>query len=209
MTKLQLLDCYRQFSNFNSNIEMSEIVKLQSDVNCESEATTEAKYKCLGKETTSSDFCYDKYTNAEITDLEIEECIKNSVIESKFDKVISGQGMSISSLEAGLVSPEYYKSSEYQRLLIAINTEKELQGSMQCYLKLATFFNMVTDLIHHKKAAQVALNDAFSCLIKEGVPFYGAGCDLKYQLEIDINGNQDGGYYKSDCMSGTTNYYYP
>jgi hypothetical protein len=61
--------------------------------------------------------------------------------------------MSISSLEAGLVSPEYYKSSEYQKLLIAINNEKELQGSMQCYMKLATFFNMVTDLTHHKKAA--------------------------------------------------------
>jgi len=46
-------------------------------------------------------------------------------------------------------------------------------------------------------------------MIEEGVPFYDLGCDLKYQLEIEINGDKDVGYYKSDCMSGTTNFYYP
>ena len=61
--------------------------------------------------------------------------------------------MSISSLEAGLVSPEYYKSSEYQSLLLAINTEKELKGSLQCYLKLATFFNMAKESVKDKNVA--------------------------------------------------------
>ena len=81
-------------------------------------------YKCLGKETTSSDFCYDKYKNAEITDQEIDGCITDSVVDAKFDKVISTNDMSISNLEAGLVSSEYYKSSDYHSLLLAINTEK-------------------------------------------------------------------------------------
>jgi len=59
---------------------------------------------------------------------------------------------------------------------------------LQCYLKLAAFFNMAKQSVNDKKIAQVALNEAFSCLIKEGVPFYESGCELKYQLEIDLNG---------------------
>lgn len=88
--------------------------------------------------------------------------------------------MSISNLKAGLVSPMYYKSSDYQSLLEAINTEKPLKGSLQCYLKLSKFSNMAKVSITDKKAAQVALNEAFDCLIKEGVPFYESGCELKY-----------------------------
>ena len=71
---------------------------MKSKVKCDSEATTEAKYKCLGKETSSLDFCYDKYVNTEITDQQIDECITTNVVDPKFDKVISDNDMSVSNL---------------------------------------------------------------------------------------------------------------
>ena len=67
MTSSQLLDCYTQFSKFNSNIKQDDIDKLQSDIKCESEGTVELKYKCLGRDTSTSDFCYEKFVAAEIT----------------------------------------------------------------------------------------------------------------------------------------------
>ena len=84
-TTTELIDCYSQFSDSFSSTQLSEVSELKSQVKCDSEATIEAKYKCLGKKTASLDFCYDKYVNTEITDQQIDECIEANVVDPKFD----------------------------------------------------------------------------------------------------------------------------
>ena len=75
--------------------------------------------------------------NTEIKDQQIDECIGANVVDPKFDKVITDNDMSVSNLRDGIVSSQYFKTSDYHDMLSVINTTKTLQGSLQCYLKFA------------------------------------------------------------------------
>lgn len=112
----------------------------------------------------------------------------------------------ISSVDSGLTGTEYYKSSEYHKLLSIINEKQELKGSLKCSLKLALYFQLPQGDKQEMTVANTTLNEAFDCFIGEDFPFYMIGCKLKYQINKDMPHVDDEGYFMSECMSGVVMY---
>ena len=73
----------------------------------------------------------------------------------------------------------------------------------------AEYFTHELGSAEQNSTANKTLNDAYECFIAEGFPFYKVGCELKYQMDQFLPHVRDQEYYKSNCMSGTMNYYYP
>ena len=73
----------------------------------------------------------------------------------------------------------------------------------------AEYFSLEQGTAEQNSTANKTLGDAYSCFIDEDFPFYQVGCELKYQMDQYLPHVRDKAYYKSDCMSGTMNYYYP
>lgn len=84
-----------------------------------------------------------------------------------------------------------------------------MSGPLKCSLTLAEFYQMPQDTLTDKKAAKAVLDKAFDCFIKEDVPFYTPGCALKYSFDKDLASVRDLGYYNSECITGTPDFYYP
>ena len=61
------------------------------------------------------------------------------------------------------------------------------------------------------KDAKIVLDKAFGCFLQEDFPIYNFGCALKYKFDKVLNADsiRDLGYYNSECISGTPDYYYP
>ena len=68
---------------------------------------------------------------------------------------------------------------------------------------------MPVSTFSEKRSANDTLVKAFDCFMEADFPFYLFGCDLKYQMDKGMDHVRDIGYYKSECMSGTSGYYYP
>ena len=68
---------------------------------------------------------------------------------------------------------------------------------------------MPQETLADKKQAKIVLDKAFDCFIQEDVPFYTPGCELKYSFDKDLASVRDLGYYNSECITGTPDYYYP
>ena len=68
---------------------------------------------------------------------------------------------------------------------------------------------MPQSTVNEIKSANDTLNQAYNCFIEEDFPFFLFGCNLKYEMDQGLDHVRDVGYYKSECMSGTTGFYYP
>lgn len=94
-------------------------------------------------------------------------------------------------------------------MLREINKDRPLAGSLKCSMLFAEYFSAAQVTAEQNSTANKTLNDAYECFIAEDFPFYQVGCELKYQMDQYLPHVRDQGYYKSNCMSGTMNYYYP
>ena len=73
----------------------------------------------------------------------------------------------------------------------------------------AEFFSLEMGTAEQNTTANNTISEAYNCFIAEDFPFYQVGCEFKYQMDQYLPHVRDKLYYKSDCMSGTMNYYYP
>lgn len=92
-----------------------------------------------------------------------------------------------------------------------INQTVPFKGALKCSIYLSTYFNMPLTNEQEIEAANQTLNIAFDCLNAVGVPFLKKGCDLKYEISKDKlipSVYPDEGYYKSQCVTNSGNYYY-
>ena len=94
-------------------------------------------------------------------------------------------------------------------MLREINKVRPLKGSLKCSMLFAEFFSLEMGTAEQNSTANKTINDAYDCFIAEDFPFYQVGCDFKYQMDQYLPLVRDELYYKSNCMSGTTSYYYP
>ena len=209
----QVLDCYKKMDPISDE----DVAEQEKKVECQAKKTAQDKYECLEIPTASIDFCYDKYlidfkqTSDKKKLEEIDKCLLDNQRDPMLDQTIleSGDASEIYGKDKGIASVQYFKTEIYRDLLKQIDEKRGLDGSLSCSLLLGEYYQMPQSTVSEIMAANETLNQAHECFIKEDFPFYLFGCDLKFQMDKDLDHVRDIGYYKSECMSGTSGFYYP